>query len=185
MGFVVKRCPHCECRYESRSSHDYSDHFGRPIRLCPKCKKSFIDSEYREPALTTFEKFLPSKFVSLFSKGRIANFLLSAFFIVASIMLWYRDGWSYLYIITFLLGFGIGIPFFKGLLICIRGFSKKEYSYYANAYIESLYRMCDFNYIALLQKYGYKIRVDLTKDDRLLYINNEIKRIEHLMDVYS
>lgn len=166
MGFVVKKCPHCGSTTEHRSSHDYSDHYGSPIRPCYSCGKTYIDNEYSEPALSSFEKLFPSKLDLVFSKGKLANILVGGFFIVTGIIEWIEYEYPETFVVVALIiGIIVLIPVFRGLLRAQSGIGQEEFESCKEIYLDSLVRLLDHEYVNALSSIGKELPSYLTGED--------------------
>ena len=47
MTYIDKFCPHCRYRYYHKLESYVP--LGSPVLTCPRCKKTFIDKDYKEP----------------------------------------------------------------------------------------------------------------------------------------
>lgn len=66
MGYFEINCPHCgKINRESCNAYMY----GSPVRICKNCGEKYIDSRYREPAISGFDP--KSANVSFYGKGSI------------------------------------------------------------------------------------------------------------------
>lgn len=55
-AYELKNCPHCGAKYEGLNYKgvqfkDSQMKYGSPLKLCPVCKKEFLDKNYREIAV--------------------------------------------------------------------------------------------------------------------------------------
>ena len=133
MGFVTKKCPHCGHTWESRSSHDYSDHFGSPIRMCYTCGRTYVDDEYIEPALATFESFLPAKTELVLGKGKWVNLLFGCGAVGAGIVLAIEEESGDAIPMLFGIGALLLIPVIRGILAAAKGLSPEDFEDYRKA----------------------------------------------------
>ena len=66
MGYSEMNCPHCgKVNRESCNAYMY----GSPIRICRSCGEKYIDSRYREPAISGFDP--KSTNTAFYGKGSI------------------------------------------------------------------------------------------------------------------
>ena len=77
MRYITKTCPHCNYQIVWHSS-DSGKKFGSPLRQCPKCKNTYYDKQYEEPALYTKSRLLINRIL-----GTIKTFIV---FFAISIM---------------------------------------------------------------------------------------------------
>lgn len=88
---VTRRCPHCGDAYQiNRRSGEWD--YGCPIQICTRCKKSFIDTNVKEPALYGYEnmhediqKGETGCVYFLFTPFAIIGFLVGLYFIGSSL----------------------------------------------------------------------------------------------------
>ena len=61
---ITKKCPYCEKIYEQRACGGFGRRsapediwvYGSPMKLCPNCKRIFIDKDVKELAITELRK---------------------------------------------------------------------------------------------------------------------------------
>ncbi|MCM1468495.1 MAG: hypothetical protein NC086_10120 [Alistipes sp.] len=150
MGYVEGKCPECGAKiWEKCNAWVY----GSPIRTCPKCRKEFLDSRWREVAIDGFVR------QSTNAKGYFLA-MLGFLAVTAVCVLWLRkmivtQG----YYPTKLVGcIVLGIAGTIGCAVMfvriVTGYEDRQNARYM---AESKKRLQDSGYVEKLRSFGYMV----------------------------
>ena len=92
------KCPHCNNIVEH--SVGKPNHLGSPFRICSRCGKEYIDTNYREAALLTKKDFI----LSYPWFAAILHIAISLIAIIGSIILMVTYGFDFMFLIAMFAG---------------------------------------------------------------------------------
>lgn len=150
MGMMIEKCPACGAQIREKCN---AWAYGSPVKVCPKCKKEFLDKRFREVAVEGFDR--RSVNPSFYLKG-IFIFLAFTLLSVLVLVLMIKFTGTYRVKVLYCIGGGI-----LGTIVCILlyirvkfGFEEKEREKYME---ESRKRLENKSYAEKLRAYGYNV----------------------------
>lgn len=150
MGYSEMNCPHChKINREQCNAWMYDT----PIRVCKNCGKKYLDSRYREPAISGFDG--RSTDPVFYLKGAVGFFVAT---IVMALWLWYSVNFVGHYnMYQPALVFACAMGTVGCLVMFIRIKLGIENKNNAKMLAESEKRLKDPNYVNELISYGYTV----------------------------
>lgn len=153
-GYTYKiiQCPFCGNKIERRSMNTYR--LGSPFRICPRCKKEYIDEDYHELAIEDFRDQTPIKMYLLIA-GLFTLIIPLCSFVAG------REEWLLFTGIFYFVFLIIFLPLFlKKVIYVVSGRQKKTVDQLKR---ESIQRFRDPMYCMKMIAAGYKLPEELTK----------------------
>lgn len=170
-------CPYCNKTIISKIG-SIESYAGSPFQRCPNCGKEYVNNHRYEPALSPFEKHIPTKSDLFFDKA--GSVLIGSGLIVFIALLgalFGAESWDLPGI--FLIGaLVVSSPFIiLGLNDMRKGVTSEMYQKIVDNYLSSLTRLLNKDYALKLKAHGFDVPDRYFRDDPMTILDYSVREM--------